>query len=121
MNVNEIIKKYYPIILIICLAFALRMLFFEKNFFFGFEQGRDFLKVREILTGNLTLIGPKTDIDGIFHGAFSYYELIPAFLLFKGDPYLMQVFFILLNCFLIIFLYKFVEDIFNNYRTRRQV
>jgi len=113
MNVKDIVKKNYLIILIVGLAFILRMLFFRDNFFFGFEQGRDFLKIREILTGDLTLIGPKTDIEGIFHGAFSYYVLVAPYILFRGNPYLIQVFFICLSSLSIFLLYEFVKDLFN--------
>ncbi len=65
----------------------------SKNFLFGFDQGRDYLAVREIVVGrNPTLIGPEVGagfagLGGIFHGPYYYYSLVLPFLLFDGHPY----------------------------------
>jgi len=76
----------FPII-IFFIAFGLRIYTLNENLFFGWEQGRDALIVQEILSGQkLTLIGPKTDIEGVFHGAFYYYLLAIPYLLGKGNP-----------------------------------
>lgn len=81
------INNYKYVIVIAVVFLALRLLYIEKNLFFGFEQGRDFLKLAEISSGNFTLIGPKTDIDGVFHGALSYYLILPMYLISSGNPY----------------------------------
>jgi len=55
--------------------------------FFGFEQGRDALVVEQIAQfKDFVLVGPKTDIAGIFHGAWYYYILVIPVLLSGGNP-----------------------------------
>ncbi len=111
--IYKYLRKYYLLIFIVLLAFFLRIVFLNNDLFFGFEQGRDFIKIHEILSGDLTLIGPKTDIDGIFHGAFSYYIPALPFWLSGGNPYLVQLFFVSINSVAIVFLYQFVKSLFN--------
>ncbi len=96
-------KKLY---LVLIVAFVVRVLWLPENIFFGYEQGRDFLKLSEITSGNLTLIGPKTDIEGLFHGAFSYYSLLPSFVIFGGNPLLVLLSLISVHIVSIFFLYK---------------
>jgi len=108
------IREWGGVFFVVVLAFVLRILWLPGNLFFGFEQGRDFLKLAEITSGNLALIGPGTDIPGIFHGALSYYVPLPFFLLFGGDPLWTQISFIAINCAAIVFLYKAVKDLFNS-------
>lgn len=63
------------------------------NFLFGFDQGRDYLAVKNIVENHkLTLIGSEVGAGvagfrGIFHGPFYYYSLALPFIIFKGDPY----------------------------------
>lgn len=54
---------------------------------YTYDQGRDFLKVEEIVRfRNLTFIGPTTGIMGLYHGAWWYYLLSFPYILFNGDP-----------------------------------
>lgn len=65
----------------------------NKNYIFGFDQGRDYLAVKNIVVDHkLTLIGSEigagvAGFRGIFHGPFYYYFLTLPFIIFKGDPY----------------------------------
>lgn len=65
----------------------------NRNFLFGFDQGRDYLAVRNIVADHkLTLIGSEigagvAGFRGIFHGPFYYYLLALPFIIFRGDPY----------------------------------
>lgn len=65
----------------------------NKNYLFGFDQGRDYLAVKNIVENHkLTLIGSEigagvAGFRGIFHGPFYYYLLALPFIIFKGDPY----------------------------------
>ena len=65
----------------------------NKNYVFGFDQGRDYLAVKNIVEDRkLTLIGSEigagvAGFRGIFHGPFYYYSLALPFIIFKGDPY----------------------------------
>lgn len=65
----------------------------NKNYLFGFDQGRDYLVVKSIVVDHkLTLIGSEigagsAGFQGIFHGPFHYYFLSLPFALTNGDPY----------------------------------
>ena len=107
------IKKNKLLIAILVAAFLLRVYFLYENLFFGWEQGRDFLKIIDILKGDIVLVGPKTDIGGVFHGALSYYLLIPFYLVSLGNPYIVQVLLIFVNVFSIVFLFELAKDMFN--------
>lgn len=55
--------------------------------FFGFEQGRDAQIIMNISRlQDVVLVGPKTDIAGIFHGAWYYYAMVIPYVLGKGNP-----------------------------------
>src|SRR6266567_449887 len=98
------------ILLLLCLLFIIaicfRFAFLSNNLFFGPEQGRDFLVVKDtVLSHKLTLIGSKTDIAGIFHGPLFYYLSTIPFLFTHGDPLSASFFFIFINSTTVFFLY----------------
>ena len=69
------------------LAFLLRWYLLPSHLFFGPEQGRDFLAIRDIVyEKNFTFIGPKTDLSGVFHGPLYYYLAAIPFALSRGNP-----------------------------------
>jgi len=77
------------------LAFCLRWYLMPSHLFFGPEQGRDFLVVRDIVVNHkFTLIGSKTDVDGVFHGPVYYYLAAIPFALSRGNPVAVMAFFI---------------------------
>lgn len=65
----------------------------NQNYLFGFDQGRDYLAVRNIVVNHHpTLIGSEwgagsAGFTGLFHGPFYYYFLSIPFVLWQGDPY----------------------------------
>lgn len=82
------------IILVVYLTLILRVVeVLNKNYLFGFDQGRDYLAVKSIVVDRKpTLIGSEigagsAGFQGIFHGPFYYYSLVIPFLIFRGDPY----------------------------------
>jgi len=80
---------------LIIIAFLLRWYLMPGHLFFGPEQGRDFLVIKDIVVNHkLTLIGSKTDINGIFHGPVYYYLAAIPFAVFRGDPIAVFAFFI---------------------------
>lgn len=86
MNFFKKIDVILPI-LVFVVAFALRIYHLDQNLFFGWEQGRDAFIINDIVSGHkFTLIGPKTDIEGIFHGPLYYYLLSIPYFLGKGNP-----------------------------------
>jgi len=94
MKKKEIIILFF----ITTVAFLLRVYLLRTHLFFGPEQGRDFLVIRDIVENHkMTLIGSKTDIDGIFHGPFYYYLAAIPFALSEGNPFAVSLFLILLQ------------------------
>ena len=54
---------------------------------YTFDQGRDFLKVEQIVRyHNMTFIGPTTGIQGLFHGAWWYYFLAVPYFVSQAHP-----------------------------------
>lgn len=89
-------KKIIYILFFVALASGIILRSVEvlnKNYLFGFDQGRDYLAVKNIVEYHkLTLIGSEigagvAGFSGIFHGPFYYYLLVLPFIIFKGDPY----------------------------------
>ena len=91
---------------------------FNKNYLFGFDQGRDYLAVKNIVVNHKpTLIGSEigagaAGFRGIFQGPFHYYFLAIPFLLFRGDPYGGLLLMFLFGLASIIFTYFFVKKLF---------
>lgn len=89
----------------------------NKNYIFGFDQGRDYLAVKNIIVDHkLTLIGSEVGagaagLSGIFQGPTYYYFLSIPFLLTKGDPYGGVVLMFLLSSLSVIFSYIFGKKI----------
>lgn len=81
-------SRVTKLFLVFCAIFAffLRWYLLPSHLFFGPEQGRDFLEIKKIAEGNFTLIGPKTDFSGVFHGPLYYYLAAIPFALSRGNP-----------------------------------
>lgn len=111
-------QKSFLLFLLILLAFFLRWYLMPSHFFFGPEEGRDFLVVRDIVVNHkFTLIGPRTDIEGVFHGPLFYWlEAIP-FSLSHGDPVAVLAFFILIQSMSVVLAYALAYELTKNRRT----
>lgn len=102
------------LIAIVLLAFFLRVYGLPQNLFFAFEQGRD-LKVLSDMAFNhkMTLIGPRTSIDGVYHGILYYYSALIPFLLGKGNPMGVMAFFIFWQSLGTVFFFQFAKELGN--------
>lgn len=65
---------------------ALRWWDVGNSMSFFYDQGRDATRAAEILSGNLTLIGPATDAAGVYMGPLWFYLLAILYWLFSGNP-----------------------------------
>ncbi|OGH14286.1 MAG: hypothetical protein A2687_01520 [Candidatus Levybacteria bacterium RIFCSPHIGHO2_01_FULL_38_26] len=102
------------LILLFLVAVYLRFYLIPQNLFFGPEQGRDFLVVKNIVVNHdFTLIGSKTDIAGIFHGPIYYYLAAVPFLSSKGNPVYASLFFIVINSLTVFLIYYLGKELFN--------
>ncbi len=108
-------KKFSTVFILFglfCIAIVLRWYLLPSHLFFGPEQGRDMLVIRDIVVNHkLTLIGSKTDISGIFHGPIFYYLSSIPFALTKGNPLAVALFMIIIQSISVFFMYLLGKDI----------
>lgn len=78
------------------LSFLINWYKLPEYLFFSHEQGRDAYTARGIVTGrHLTLIGPKTEISGLFTPPWYYYILGIPYALGSGNPLIASFFSVL--------------------------
>ena len=118
MKINKILEI---ILLFFILGIAMLPRSIEvlnKNYIFGFDQGRDYLAVKSIAVDHkFTLIGSEVGagaagLNGIFQGPSYYYLLSIPFLLTRGDPYSGVVLMFIFSSLSVIFSYFFGRKVF---------
>lgn len=106
-------RTYAVLISLTIVAFLLRFAYLPTHLFFGPEQGKDFLVIRDIvLDHNLTLIGAKTDIEGVFHGPLYYYLAVLPFWVSAGNPLAVSAFFVLIQSLTVVVVYFLTRRVF---------
>ena len=84
---KSIIKKHWPFLVVLAVAFFLRLYRLDQLTTFGSDQGQDFLTVKDmVLEHKWTLLGIKTSVGAFFQGPVYLYILYPFFWLFKLQP-----------------------------------
>ncbi len=85
------------ILIILLVAFILRIYRIEALLDFHYDQGRDAKIIWDLWHNHkLFLIGPTTGLDGIFLGPFYYYLIAPFYLIGGGNPVIPSLFLSLL-------------------------
>lgn len=77
---------------------------------FSYDQARDAFYSQDILKGNLKIVGPPTDLQGLFHGPVYYYALAPIYAISR-DPRLVVIVFSVLNILSGLLLAKYLYQI----------
>ncbi len=117
MAIKKIIWGHWQFILILTLAAVLRFWRIEDLTTFGGDQGYDFLVVKKILSGNLSLLGPKigpyNNLGNLYLGPAYYYLLAPFLFIFKLDPIGPAVLSVLLSIGAIFVIYQICIKFFN--------
>lgn len=88
-NIKSFFKKNYIWILLSIIIFAaayLRLHRIEDYLIFLGDEGRDALVVRDILHGNLTLLGPRASAGDFFTGPIYYYMMVPFLFIANYNP-----------------------------------
>lgn len=114
-NIKDYIRKNLTEILIgiilFILAFSIRSFQIDKYLFFGFEQGRDAITAMNIANfHDFVLVGPKTDVGGIFHGAWYYYLIAISYGLSGGDPLVTSGLLIILSALVPVMLFLLLRQ-----------
>lgn len=76
------------------------------------DEGRDVLKVYEILHGNFTLLGPTASVGGFFLGPIYYYFMVPFLWIFNYDPVGPAVMVALFGIATVFLIYKVGKEFF---------
>ncbi len=95
------------ILIILLLAFILRIYRIGELLDFHYDQGRDAMVMWNLWHNNkLFLIGPVTGLPGIFLGPFYYYLIAPFYLIGSGNPTIPSIFLSFLTTLGLFYLYK---------------
>lgn len=103
------------LVIIFLVSLVVRWYNIPHNLFFGFEQGRDASIIQNIYQKHeFKLVGPQTDLPGIFHGAYYYYLLLIPSILSHGNPLVLSFTLIFISCFLPVIFYFFGKSVFES-------
>lgn len=103
------------LVIIFLLSIVIRWYLLPQHLFFGFEQGRDAKIITEIFTQHeFKLVGPKTDLAGIFHGAYYYYLMLPTYILSHGSPLAASFWLVIISSFTSVISYFFARNLFRS-------
>lgn len=114
-NASSLKKHTVPILLVLIfvVALAFRFLHFPQNIYFGYDQARDAYESQRIYNDrDLTLLGPRTEVDGVFHSPLYYYIIGPLYLFSEGQPYLPAAFVLLINALGVFLIFKIGDVLF---------
>lgn len=105
-------KEIYILFLIFLVSVLIRVYKLPKYLFFGYEQGRDAQIIQEIYRfKQFTLIGPKTDLAGIFHGPWFYYLMAIPYSISRGNPIAASFFLVALSSLVGVIMYLLLKDV----------
>ncbi len=96
---------------LLIIAIFLRIYGGLDSILFTYDQARDAFLAQEIWQGNLKLLGPPTDIAGVFHGPLYYYFLALLYGL-NSNPRFAILGIIFVNLLSAIPLYLLAKDMF---------
>lgn len=104
----------FLLFLIVLIAFLLRITNLTDNILFAYDQARDAQRVYNMVYGgHLKIVGPETDIPGIFNGPLLYYVLAPVYFFSHFDPNAAALLFVFINVGTILLVYWAAKILFN--------
>jgi len=108
------IKTPYGLLLLAILALASFMRLYKISEYMTFlgDEGRDALVAKDILEGNLTLLGPRASAGDFFLGPVYYYMIAPFLALFNYDPVGPAVFVALIGIGTVFLVWYFTQKFF---------
>ena len=112
--INNKKLKISFLVIIVFLFFFLRFYLVEQRTIFNWDQARDAQVISQILSGKLTLIGPRVlGPDKFFLGPYFYYLLTPFYLLSRGSPIAMVWFLACYNLVFVVLFYLIIKKLFS--------
>lgn len=88
-QLNSFFLKYFIFFFagLLAIGIFLRIFHLWDNIIFAFDQGRDATRILGIISlKHFKLVGPETDIPGVFNGPIFYYLIAPFYFLFNLNP-----------------------------------
>ena len=115
----KILKNpYFILLIILCAAFLIRFVNLKDNIIFAYDQARDAQRIYNMVyKGDLKIVGPETDIQGIFNGPLLYYVLAPVYYFSNFDPNAAALLFVLINVSTVLLVFWASKIIFNKNST----
>ena len=112
-----LIKKYSILIffLILILASFLRLNKISDYMTFLGDEGRDVLVVREILRGDLTLLGPRASAADFYLGPIYYYFMAPFLFFSNYHPVGPAIMVALFGIATVFFIFKIGKEFFGDF------
>ncbi|MFH0773095.1 MAG: hypothetical protein V1922_02175 [bacterium] len=107
-------KTYIVLCCIIALGLFFRVLNLKDNTIVAYDQARDAQRVMEIMQKNFKIVGPETDIPGVFNGPLFYYILTPIYALTAFNINYAALVFVFINLSGILLVYLSSQVLFNN-------
>lgn len=105
---------YFLLLLILCAAFLIRTINLKDNILFAYDQARDAQRIYNMVyKGDIKIVGPETDIQGIFNGPLFYYALAPVYYFSNFDPNAAALLFIFINVLTILLVFWSAKILFN--------
>jgi len=101
------------VLLIIVVASFMRLYKISEYMTFLGDEGRDALVAKEIIEGNLTLLGPRASAGDFFLGPVYYYMIAPFLAIFNYDPVGPAVMVALIGVLTVFLVYIFTQKFFN--------
>jgi len=79
-------RSLYLLIFFVIVGLFLRVLYFH-DLTFGYDQARDALESIKIIKNlDIKIIGPTTDIRGLYHSPLYWYIISPFYYFSGGNP-----------------------------------
>jgi len=104
----------YILLGIIILGVFLRLLYFD-SLTFGYDQARDALQSMEIIKNkDVKIIGPTTDIKGLFHSPLYWYIISPFYYFSNGNPEIARIPIIFIGLLNVLFIYFLAKKLFHD-------
>jgi hypothetical protein len=119
---EKTIKRFFnPVSLalgiIVLIGFFIRVAGLWDNVVVGYDQARDAQRIYEMITDrNMKLVGPETDIPGVFNGPLLYYFLAPIYFISQFDLNFAGLAFVIINLSGILLMYGLAVILTKNKR-----
>lgn len=116
-NIFSYLSKHIVFLLgaVLLLGLILRIFNLWDNVLFAYDQARDAQRIMGIISlQHFKIVGPETDIPGVFNGALFYYMLAPLYFIFRLDPNGVALGIALINILTAVLVYYTGKILFNN-------